>query len=66
VNSNKSYITLHKQHVYQLYMLLHYITFENAPSNYKNYLTSEWGKFKLAKQQLSSIYPEVLLFHSKD
>jgi len=24
------------------------------------------GKFKLAKQQLSSIHPEVLLFHSKD
>jgi len=28
---------------------LHYITFENVPFNYNNYLSSEWGKFKLAK-----------------
>jgi len=28
--------------------------------------SSFWGKFKLAKQQLSSIHPAVLLFHSKD
>jgi len=34
----------------QLYMLSHYITSWNVSSNCNNYLTSEWGKFKLAKQ----------------
>jgi len=61
INSNKSYITLHKRHVCQLYMFInmsyHYITFRNASSNYNNYLTFKWGKFKLAKQQDSSIRP---------
>jgi len=28
-------------------------------------LPLKWDKFKLAKQQLSSIHPKVLLFHSK-
>jgi len=55
---------LHKAPKYVI--SLHYITFGNVPSNYNNYLTFEWGKFKLAKQQLSSIHPKVLLFHSKD
>ena len=45
---------------------LHYITFENVPSNYNNYVTSEWGKLKLAKQQDSNIRLTFLLLYSKD
>jgi len=47
-------------------MSYHYITFGNVPSNYNNFLTPEWGKFKLAKQQDSNIHPTFLLFRSKD
>jgi len=49
INSNKSDITLYRR----------VITFGNVPSNYNNYLASERGKFKLAKQQDSSIRPTV-------
>jgi len=56
-------VTLH--YIKFLNMSYHYNTFGNAPSNYNNYLTSEWGKFKLAKQHDSSIHEEVLLFLSK-
>jgi len=39
-----------------------YITFQNVPSNCNNYLTTEWGKFKLAKQQDSDISLDIHAF----
>jgi len=43
---------------------LHYI--QECTFQLQQLFTSECGKFKLAKQQDSSIRPTFLLFHSKD